>query len=367
MDSLVYLDPTTENPTVESRTADLPAHPRPGTEPEAPESGPPADQGTEEPAGETQGAPPINVADVLGPGGPVGEPPGPSLLESVRHCACRGRGTAPAAGRRRPRVRAGRAHHPPARLCLRVHAGERTAIAAHAVPGDHGESGQDLRPGRGEDPSGRKPRRRPRDTLAAPGPGRGRGYERPGPAQRTRSPTLDGPAGAGGQRGHFGAAGHLRRSLRCDRHPAQGSGHHRRRRLRHISLPGVRRHVRNGRQARRRHAHRFEPAHPGNGIVGVFPPGASGRDRQDGRQALRRHSRTTLPRPGIRARPLGRSRLGHPLRPVEHPVLRAFERGGLAVAQLDQPIVVYLLALPVLLVVALFACESFIGFLPSTV
>jgi sortase A len=33
----------------------------------------------------------------------------------------------------------------------------------------------------------------------------------------------------------------------------------------------------------------------------------------------------------------------------------------------DQPIVVYLLALPVLLVVALFACESFIGYLPSTV
>ena len=33
----------------------------------------------------------------------------------------------------------------------------------------------------------------------------------------------------------------------------------------------------------------------------------------------------------------------------------------------DQPVVVYLLALPVLLVVALFACESFIGFLPATV
>jgi sortase A len=33
----------------------------------------------------------------------------------------------------------------------------------------------------------------------------------------------------------------------------------------------------------------------------------------------------------------------------------------------DQPIVVYLLALPVLLVVALFACESFIAYLPATV
>ena len=33
----------------------------------------------------------------------------------------------------------------------------------------------------------------------------------------------------------------------------------------------------------------------------------------------------------------------------------------------DQPIVVYLLALPVLLVVALFACESLIGYLPATV
>ncbi len=33
----------------------------------------------------------------------------------------------------------------------------------------------------------------------------------------------------------------------------------------------------------------------------------------------------------------------------------------------DQPIVVYLLTLPVLLVVALFACESLIGYLPATV
>ncbi len=33
----------------------------------------------------------------------------------------------------------------------------------------------------------------------------------------------------------------------------------------------------------------------------------------------------------------------------------------------DQPVVVYLLAVPVLLLVALFACESIIGFLPATV
>jgi sortase A len=35
--------------------------------------------------------------------------------------------------------------------------------------------------------------------------------------------------------------------------------------------------------------------------------------------------------------------------------------------QWDQPVVVYLLAVPVLLVVALFTCESIIGFLPATV
>jgi hypothetical protein len=33
----------------------------------------------------------------------------------------------------------------------------------------------------------------------------------------------------------------------------------------------------------------------------------------------------------------------------------------------DQPVVVYVLAVPVLLLVALFACESIIGFLPATV
>jgi hypothetical protein len=33
----------------------------------------------------------------------------------------------------------------------------------------------------------------------------------------------------------------------------------------------------------------------------------------------------------------------------------------------DQPVVVYLLAVPVLLLVALFACESIIGYLPATV
>ena len=99
----------------------------------------------------------------------------------------------PAAGRRRPRVRARRAHHPADRLHLRVHAVERAASAAHASPGDHGQPGQDLRPRRGEDPHRGQSGRRARDPLAAPRPGGGGRHQRPGPAQRTRSPALDGP------------------------------------------------------------------------------------------------------------------------------------------------------------------------------
>ena len=187
------------------------------------------------------------------------EPPS-EIIRGGPNCAG---GIGPATRGRRPRVRSRRAHHPPARLRLCVHAGERTASAAHAPPGDHGEPGEELRPGAWARSRPREARSPCSRSLSALGPGRGAGHERPGPAQRTGSPALDRPAGAGGQRGHHGEAGHIRRSLRmrsgpCTRERSSPSSTATARITTRCRASPTRRAA-----STTSYAHRFEPAHPG--------------------------------------------------------------------------------------------------------
>ena len=85
MDSLAYLDPTTENQATEKPTSEIPATTRPTPDRAAPDgtSSPSGDPGA---SGGTSEAPPdLNVADVLGPGVvPAAGAPRPSLLRLLR-------------------------------------------------------------------------------------------------------------------------------------------------------------------------------------------------------------------------------------------------------------------------------------------
>ena len=79
MDSLAYLEPSTENPTTEDPTTEYPACTRPGQDGDPPDRGS-VPVGESDAPGRTPGAPPPNVADVLGVGVAAEEPPGPSRL-----------------------------------------------------------------------------------------------------------------------------------------------------------------------------------------------------------------------------------------------------------------------------------------------
>jgi sortase A len=368
MDSLTYLDPTTENPATENRTKELPARTRPATEPEAPESGPSPDQESDQSAGEPPGPPPLNVADVLGSSGTVGKPPRPSLLKrwfkSVR---------AGLAVLVRPRV-AGvlvfglgvliilllgyvyvftpvseqRAQHTllqeitanPAKtfdLAVGKIPPEGSPVAIIEIPSLHldqavveGTNAQDLRSGPGHLPSTALPGQAGNAVIMA------------------RRATYGAP---------FGGIGTLHKGAVITVVDGYGTYHYR--------VVGVV-YATGG---------KHDVVTPTNSNRLTLATASSGFFPQ-GRLAViagmvgKPFSGTVEPHLRVPASELGLS--GDPVSGllfVLWSILFFVLLSGAAwlLRNWDQPIVVYLLALPVLLVVALFACESFIGFLPATV
>jgi sortase A len=368
MDSLTYLDPTTQNPTVENRTTELPARTRPATEPDAPGSAPRPDEEGNEPAAEPQGPPPLNVADVLGPGGPVREPPPPSRLK--RSLGAVRAGLAVLA---RPRV-AGvlvfglgvliilllgyiyvftpvseqRAQHTllqeitasPAKtfdLAVGKIPPEGSPVAVLEIPSLHfdqavveGTNAQDLRSGPGHLPSTALPGQAGNAVIMA------------------RRATYGAP---------FGAIGTLHKGAVITVVDGYGTYHYRVSDV--VNATGGRHDV-----VTPTDSNRLTLATASSGF---FP---QGRLAVIAKLEGKPFPGTVEPRFRVPASELGLS--GDPVSGllfVLWSILFFVLLSGAAwlLRHWDQPIVVYLLALPILLVVALFACESFIGYLPATV
>ena len=330
MDSLAYLDPATENPTAQIPTAEDPAHTRTGTETDAPGSAPRPDLQTDEPEAESQRPPPLNVADVLGAGAHV-EPPPPSLI-SRSFGAVRG-GLAVLA---RPRV-AGvlvfglgvliilligyiyvftplseqRAQHTlfqgitadPAKtfdLAVGKVPVEGSPVAVLVIPALHldqavveGTNAQDLRNGPGHLPSTALPGQAGNAVIMA------------------RRATYGAP---------FGAIGGLHRGAAIT--VVDGYGTYRYRVSEVVYATGGRHDV-----VTPTDSNRLTLVTASSGF---FPRGRLAVIAKLEGKPFPGTVEPALPRSHLRARPLRRSRFGPALRPVEHPVLRAPERGGLA-------------------------------------
>ena len=367
MDSLAFLDSTTENPTTVDPTAELPAGTRPGTDPGAPGDGATPTGPTDE-ALNLEGPPPLNVADVLGPDVPTGEPPRPSLLrralETVR---------AALAVLTRPRV-AGvlvfglgvliilllgyiyvftplseqRAQHTllqeitanPAKtfdLAVGKIPVEGSPVAVMEIPALHldqavveGTNAQDLRNGPGHMPSTALPGQAGNAVILA------------------RRATYGAP---------FGAIGSLHKGAVITVVDGYGTFHYRVSDV--VDATGGRHDV-----VTPTDSNRLTLVTASSGF---FP---RGRLAVIAKMEGKPFPGTVEPRFRVAASELGLS--GDPVSGllfVLWSILFFALLSGAAwlLRHWDQPVVVYVLAAPVLLVVALFACESLIGFLPATV
>jgi sortase A len=383
MDSLAYLDPTTENaaaqsptgqnptvqnPTAQNPTAQLPSATESGPGSDAPESAPRPDPHGDVPTGAPQRPSPPNLADVLGPGAPVQEPPGPSLIRRSLKAVRAG-----LAVLARPRVAgvlvfglgvliilllgyvyvftpvsAQRAQHTllqeitasPAKtfdLAVGKVPPEGSPVAVLEIPSLHldqavveGTNAQDLRNGPGHLPSTALPGQAGNAVIMA------------------RRATYGAP---------FGAIGTLHKGAVITVVDGYGTYHYRVSEVVYAT------------------ADRHDVVTPTNSNRLTLATASSGFFPQ-GRLAViaklegKPFPGTTEPHLRVPASELGLS--GDPVSGllfVLWSILFFVLLSGAAwlLRNWNQPIVVYLLALPILLVVALFACESLIGFLPATV
>ncbi len=367
MDSLAYLEPSTENPTTEDPTTEYPACTRPGQDGDPPDRGS-VPVGESDAPGRTPGAPPPNVADVLGVGVAAEEPPGPSRLRRSLTAV-----RAALAVLARPRVAgvlvfglgvliillvgyvyvftplsAQRAQHTlfheitadPARtfdLAVGKIPAEGSPVAVLEIPALHldqavvqGTDAQDLRSGPGHLPSTALPGQAGNAVIMA------------------RRATFGAP---------FGAIGSLHKGAVIT--VIDGYGTFRYRVAGVVYATGGRHDV-----VTPTDSNRLTLATASSGF---FP---RGRLAVIARLEGKPFPGTVEPRLRVASSELGLS--GDPasgLLFVLWTLLFFALLSGAAwlLRHWDQPIVVYLLAVPVLLVVALFACESFIGYLPATV
>jgi sortase A len=366
MDSLAYLDPTTQNPTPENSTAELPVLTRLGTDSGAPGDGDSPTGPTESP--QPEGSLPLNVADVLGSGAPTVEPPPPSLLrralEAVR---------AALAVLARPRV-AGvlvfglgvlillllgyvyvftplseqRAQHTllqeitasPAKtfdLAVGKIPAEGSPVAVMEIPALHfdqavveGTNAQDLRNGPGHLPSTALPGQAGNAVIMA------------------RRATYGAP---------FGAIGSLHKGAVITVVDGYGTSHYKVSEV--VYATGGRHDVVTPTNSNRLTLVTASSGFFPRGRIAVIA-------KLDGKP----FPGSVEPRFRVAASELGLT--GDPVSGllfVLWSILFLVLLTGAAwlLRHWDQPVVVYLLALPVLLVVAVFACESLIGFLPATV